>query len=392
MVDVIEKSDPSRILHVISGLHPGGAELTLKRLISEWSDLGFQHIVVSLTDIGSIGRSLISNGIPVTSLQMQRKLFALGGLFRLRKLVYSLQPALIQTWMYPSDLLGGLVARITHRIPVVWNIRQTRLDRKHHKLLTYLARWVCAKSSTILPSRIVCNSKSAMQSHEEVGYGSDKMVLIPNGFDLTIFHPDQEARRELREELNVPENTPMIGMVARYDPLKDHQTFAQAAGILRRSRPEIRFLLAGQGVDWSNRCLLEWLEKQHIVENCILVGHRDDVARVHAAVDIATLSSLSEGMPNVIGEAMACGVPCVATDVGDTRELIGEAGRLVPPRDPEALAEAWLEILTLAPAERAAIGALGRDQIAQNYSIQTMISRYRDLYRELSDVRNHRIS
>lgn len=231
-----------------------------------------------------------------------------------------------------------------------------------------------------------------MQSHEEVGYGSDKMVLIPNGFDLTIFHPDQEARRELREELNVPENTPMIGMVARYDPLKDHQTFAQAAGILRRSRPEIRFLLAGQGVDWSNRCLLEWLEKQHIVENCILVGHRDDVARVHAAVDIATLSSLSEGMPNVIGEAMACGVPCVATDVGDTRELIGEAGRLVPPRDPEALAEAWLEILTLAPAERAAIGALGRDQIAQNYSIQTMISRYRDLYRELSDVRNHRIS
>lgn len=388
----MEKPDPIKVLHVISGLHPGGAELTLKRLISEWVDSEFRHYVGSLTDIGSIGQSLISNGIPVTSLQMQRKLFAFGGLFRLRKLLRSLQPALIQTWMYPSDLLGGVAARTTHRVPVIWNIRQTRLDREHHKLLTYLARYACARTSRILPSRIVCNSKSAMWSHQEVGYSSDKMVMIPNGFDVEIFRPDQEARQELRRELNIPANAPLIGMVARYDPLKDHQTFAQAAGILRRSLPETRFLLAGRGIDGSNRCLLDWLSMHQALENCILVGHRDDVARLHTAVDVATLSSVSEGMPNVIGEAMACGVPCVATDVGDTRELIGEAGLLVPPRDPAALAQAWLEILTLTPVERAAIGAKGREQIVKNYSIRTMIGRYQELYRELADVRNYRLS
>jgi glycosyltransferase involved in cell wall biosynthesis len=195
----------------------------------------------------------------------------------------------------------------------------------------------------------------------------------------------------VRAELGLPPDAPLIAMVARFDPVKDHPTFLEAAARLHARRPDVRFLLCGRDVTWENRGLAAAVERAGARGFVHLLGQREDVARVTAALDLSTLSSsCGEGFSNVVGEAMACGVPCVVTDVGDSGAIVADTGLVVPPRDPEALAAAWAQLLARPAEERAAIGRAARRRIEDNYSLDVIVRRYQDLYEELADVRNRR--
>jgi glycosyltransferase involved in cell wall biosynthesis len=286
--------------------------------------------------------------------------------------------------MYHADLVGGIAARLGSAPPVIWNIRHTLVRRSDLKHSTLLVARVNAALSRLIPARIVCCAESALETHLRLGYARDKMLVIPNGFDLELFRPNPTARAEVRFALGVDETSPLIGMCGRFDLQKDHNNFFRAAGILHATRPDANFVLWGRGVDSANSLLAKWISAEDLQASVHLLGFRTDSQHINAALDIGTLSAAyGEAFPNVIGEAMSCGIPCVVTDVGDSAKIVGNTGRVVPPRQPEALAAAWQELLQLDPEERAGLGGRARQRVMDLFSLDRMADAYAELYRDI---------
>jgi glycosyltransferase involved in cell wall biosynthesis len=323
-------------------------------------------------------------GVAVRALGMRESLTDIAAPGELARTLRQRPPHVIQTWLYHADLIGGIAAWWTG-VPVVWGIRQSNLSPQDTRRSTLWIAKLCARLSHRIPRRIVCCSEAARRFHTAMGYAGEKMVVIPNGFDLRAFHPDPEARQSVRRELALTPSTPLVGLVARFDTEKDHRTFVQAAARLHAAMPSVHFLFCGQGVDPSNALLATWLASAGIQSQCHLLGPRDDVPRITAALDLATSSSYGEGFPNVVGEAMACGVPCVVTDVGESAAIVGETGRVVSAKDPTALADAWRILLEPAPDTRARLGAEARKRIESEFDIDKVAQRHVTLYGEVME-------
>lgn len=233
---------------------------------------------------------------------------------------------------------------------------------------------------SVLPDAIIYNSETSAVQHEDIGYLRKKRCVIPNGFDCDEFRPRPEARERLRTKIHLRNETILIGLVARYHSIKDHQNFIAAAAIFSRIDPAVHFVLLGSGVTMENAELMGGISAAGMSNRIHLLGETQNVAMITAGFDIATSSSWSEAFPNVVGEAMACGVPCVVTDVGASAYLVGETGRVVPPKDPRALADGWQSILQLPEEERGRLGRSARQRILQYFSLTTVAIIYRDLY------------
>ncbi len=340
--------------------------------------------VVSLTDKGPMTNQIETLGISVDALNMPRGVPDPGGIWRLKRLIRDQQPDIIQTWMYHSDLIGGIASRLACRSPVIWNIRHSNLDPRANKKTTLLTAHACALVSGRVPEKIICCSESSRQVHAEIGYDKNKMLVIPNGFNLEDFTPDKDARLSVRRELGISSDSALLGMVARFDPQKDHAGFVRAAEKLSGSGFNGYFILCGQDIDWYNVYLSKWIRDAGLAERFFLLGPRTDIPRLTAALDLACLSSaFGEGFPNILGEAMACGVPCVATDVGDSAAIVGDTGRIVPPKDPEAFAAACKELLDLGPEQRARLGFKARKRIEENFDLSKIIDKYEQLYQSI---------
>jgi glycosyltransferase involved in cell wall biosynthesis len=370
-----------KVMHVIPGLKVGGAETMLLKLMIASRDGRWEHEVVSMTDAGDVGPQMKRAGFVVHVLGMRNGVPNPMGLFELRKLFLERAPDIVQTWMYHADLLGGLAARWIGGIPVVWGIRQS--DLQTEKILKkFLARLVNPVLSYLIPHAIVCCAERGRQLHEEFGYSSAKMQVIPNGFDLSIFTPDPKKRAAARSFLGFSGDDLVVGMVARLHPMKDHRNFIRAAARVAAKVPHSRFLLCGAGATTQATELTEAIADTGLeASRFSLLGRRDDLDRIYPAMDLHVLSSRSvEGFPNVLGEAMACGVPCVATNMGDSALIVGDTGRIVPPRDPGALADAIVELLGMPEEARDRLGRAARQRIEERFSIETIAARYRALY------------
>jgi glycosyltransferase involved in cell wall biosynthesis len=384
--DVGDRSRPFngvlKVAHVIVGLGPGGAERMLVKLLGAIDRERFPSEVFTLLSIrDAITPEIDALGIPVTSLRMTRVLPDPIALVRLSALLRKSRPHVLQTWMYHADVVGGLAAAMTgQRLPVVWNIRATNPQAAFLRRRTRYLAHVCARMSRWLPQAIICCSAEARRVHVSLGYQDSRIRVIPNGFDIDTFRPDHRARAAVRSELGISAETWVIGMVARFDPHKDHRSFLDAARRLKAVHPDVRFLLCGPNISAANGQLREWIAAAGVDADCHLLGRRQDIPRITAALDIATLSSAEEGFPNVLGEAMSCAVPCVATDVGDSARLIGDTGRVVPPRNPRALADAWHELIALGRPNIRALGTRARRRIAQHFSIDQVARAYEDVY------------
>jgi glycosyltransferase involved in cell wall biosynthesis len=378
-----------RVAHVINGLGTGGAELMLARLLPLLQRADMPGMVVSLKPGGEVATRIREQGIDVTTLDFSPACAPSAARSLVREL-RKFDPDVVQTWMYHADLLGGVAGRLLLRCPVVWNLRTTAPTELVGR--QGLIR-LCARLSRSVPRRIVCCSHAAAAAHAAFGYDSKRMVVIHNGFDLDQLRPDPDGALALRQELGLVPEVPLIGLVARFDPLKDHESFLAAAGLLARQRADVRFVLCGDSVTSDNRVLVEWAERAGIRDRCYFLGRRTDIRRVNSMLDIATCSSRMEGMPNVIGEAMACGVSCVVTDTGDASLLVGGTGTVVPPSNPERLAAAWRDALSLGRDRLREAGARARERIASEFSLERSVRRYTELYGAVaSEPRNGRHS
>lgn len=343
----------------------------------------YRHSVTSLSGKGRIVGDLVAHGVEVSEMGMKKNIKAVQGIRDLTKRLKSTRPVVVQTWLYHADLVGGLAARRAG-MPVIWNLRQTGVARGGQKWSTALIVRLCAIVSKSLPVKIVCGSRAAREAHSEMGFDDNSMVVITNGVDTEMFRLDALARREFRHELGVADDTLVVGRVGRYHPQKDYRGFVEMAAELQKSIPRICFVLAGEKVDWSNSELSTWIQEKGLRSSFRLLGARRDVEKIMSGLDLFVSSSaFGEGFPNVIAEALACEVPCVATDVGDSREILGAPDRIVAPGDYGALAAAARDILAGPREARYRIGREGRKRISANYSMDRMIDSYETLYDEI---------
>jgi glycosyltransferase involved in cell wall biosynthesis len=376
-----------KILHLITGLNTGGAEVSLYRLLGHMDNSRFENRVVSLIPAGEIGEKIQALGIPVTSLGLRPGQFSLAALRLLTGELRRERPDILQTWMYHADLLGLLAAKLSGIQQVVWNIRSSNMDTHQYRKLTGLVLRLCSWLSG-LPRAVIVNSHAGQEFHANFGYHPRRWVRIPNGMDLDRFRPDEDSRRSVRAEFGLDQQMVLIGMLARYDPMKGHADFLHAAGLLTRSGVDAHFLLAGQAVSLDNETLMALIFEEGLAGRVHLLGRRNDIHCLEAALDILVMSSVfGEGFPNVVGEAMACGVPCAVTDVGDAAFLVADTGRVVPPRDPAALADALMVLVRLGADYRHRLGESARRRVVENFSIENTVVAYEALYSELAGSR-----
>lgn len=367
------------IVHLITDLNAGGAEIMLYKLLSGMDHSRFQNTVISLQSKGEIGAKIEKLGIPVHELNMNKNVIDLAKFVRLVRLLHHEKPHILQTWLYHADLMGLLAGKLTGIPAIYWNVRCSYMQLDNYSQVTGWIVKILAKLSG-LPQAIISNSQIGIAYHQKLGYKPQRWAVIPNGFDLTTFQPDSTARDILRDSLGIEPTALLIGSVGRYDPVKDYATFIQAANQVAQYLPDVYFLLAGLNLDDQNEELSAWAMQGPYRERFHFLGKRQDISQIMAALDVFSLQSIGEGFPNVVGEAMACGVPCTVTDVGDCAYIVGETGLVVPPKNPERLAEAWEELLGLSRNQRQQRGSLARQRMAELFSIESVVRRYEAFY------------
>jgi glycosyltransferase involved in cell wall biosynthesis len=372
-----------RVAYVIVGLDVGGAETMLERLVLTLGPR-VQPLVISLTNLGTIGPRLMARGVHVQALGMaRRQLPGPRTMWRLVQLLRQFQPDVVHTQMYHADLLGGLAARAAGVRAVMWNVHHCNLDASVNARATLWTIALCARLSHVLPHRISSVAERSRQVHVAAGYAAERFVVVPNGFDTTLFKPDASARASVRAELGLAADTPLVGVIGRFDPQKNHRGFCQAMAQLIKHRPDAHALLAGASINAENTELATWLQQHGVEAHCHLLGARNDVARLMAALDVLMLPSLGEAFPNVVGEAMACGVPCAVTDVGDAALMVGPYGRVVAAGDMLALGDATAALLALPEAQRIPHGQQIAASTRQRYDLSVVAARYLSEYQAM---------
>ena len=371
-----------KVIHVITGLNQGGAEAMLEKLVLAGRRINpeIEHQVINLGSAGVVGCRLSRAGVAVESVGLGLSPRALPGLIRLaRRLRPEAATTVIQTWLWHADLIGGLCARAAGNPRVVWNLRNSMPAHPATKPASRAVARICARLSGRIPAAIVCNSTAALRAHLAIGYCAAKCIVIPNGFDLRSFAHSASSRSEVRARWGIAPQETLLGMVARVDPLKDYSAFIHAAAHVAPRSPQVRFALVGEGVtrDAAIRALLAETRQ---AARFVLEERTDEVPKIMSALDIFCLASRSEGFPNVVGEAMACATPTIATDVGDVRSIIGDERLVAAAEDPDSLARCMEYVLGLDVDARRELGLRQRARVEAEFDIEHIWRRYRDLY------------
>jgi glycosyltransferase involved in cell wall biosynthesis len=373
-----------RIVHIINGLAPGGAEIMLCSFLSKADKEKYNTVVISLTNKGVLSEKIAEMGVPVHEIGMIPGKLNIKAFIKLIKCIRTIKPEIIQTWMYHSNVIGGVAGFFAGVKHIVWGVHASHLDGELTKNSTLAIIKISEWLSLFIPELIIFCSKTSYQLHLMLGYRTKIMKVVPNGFNLKDFHMDKTSREKVLKELGVEKEVPLVGMAARYDPQKNHSDFILAASKLNKEMPEVEYLLIGSGVTAENEVLVSEIMDVGMTNKIHLLGYRDDMPKIYAALNVATITSVyGEAFPLVVGEAMACEVPCVVTDVGDSTFIIGDTGIAVPPGKPDEIANAWMKLLKMDSIEKHKLGVAARERINSLFSIEHVVKQYEKHYSDL---------
>ncbi len=371
-----------KIVHVITGLEMGGAEHMLLKILSQ--DTENEHCVISLTDGGSLKNSYEETKHTLHTLGLKRGKLSFSALKKLATLIHIEDPDIIQGWMYHGNLaaLAGKICGFS-RASLYWNIRHSLHDLKHEKKSTAWVIRLCGFLS-FLPKKIIYNSHMSQIQHQKHFYSARKSVILPNGFDIDKFSPNASSRMKWRKEWSCEEETKVYGMIARYHPMKDHETLLQGfAKALENKKIKAKLVLVGTNVDESNSTLSTLIEKLSLKDHVVLMGERRDINEILPAFDYAILSSAwGEGFSNFLGESMACGIPAIATNIGDNARIIDEYGIIISSQNSDQLSNAIITMSNIDQDDYHRLSSACRIHINDNFTIDKITHDYLSLYQQ----------
>jgi len=368
-----------KIVYIIVSLETGGAQSMLIRLLKCIDKDRFDVIVISLTDTGELGQSVIDLGVPLITIGMTKNLFNIFALIRLYGAIRKTCPDVVHTWMYHSDLIGGLLARLLCVPRIVWGVRSADFFSSDTSLSTKLIVKVCAWLSTKVPHAIVYNSRKGLDHHNSLGYTKNNSHVIYNCVDTDRFKPQSSCYINLRRELNVADNRKIIGIVARYDYLKNHTGFIEMAKFVNDYDKDCDFLMIGANIK-NNKPLISLVRDRNILDNFHLWDSVPDIENIIGGLDAVIITSSSEAFPNVLIESMACGVPCFSTDVGDVRQVIYDKDWVVPIGDMKKLADVCIQYLELDMNIQKQIKDNIAQEVCQHFNSALMMQKYELIY------------
>ena len=346
----------------------GGAQRQLVTLAKALDKDRFDVTLISFYSGQPLEKDLEHSGVRFISLNKRGRWDMIGFLLRLIHQMRVTRPDVVHGYLDIPNLLA-LFLKPFVQARVVWGIRAAEIDLRQYDWLLRLASQL-ERIFARFADLIIVNSTAGLEHHLARGFPPQKMVVIPNGIDTDVFRPDREAGARVRAEWRIAADTKLIGTVGRLDPVKGLPTFLKAAAIVAGKRDDVRFACVGPGPASYVLKLQQLTNEMSITEKVIWPGARADVASVYSALDVFCSSSCGESFPNAVGEAMACGVPCVVTNVGDSASIVGERGIVVPPRNAEALAAGLISGLE---TDRAEIGPKARTRVLENFSVEQMV-------------------
>jgi glycosyltransferase involved in cell wall biosynthesis len=364
-----------RVLFLIRALQRGGAERQLVELVRNLDHARFNVTVVTYYRGGELADELRSvPNVQVLSADKRSRWDVVGFALRLWRIARSVRPRVVHGYMHGANELGLLLGRLLGA-RVIWGVRASGLDLRHYdsatRLLYRTSSWLASRADAL-----IANSEAGRRFYVERGYPTNRVLVIPNGIDTELYRFSASERRRLRAQWHVGEGECLVGIVARIDPMKDHETFVRAAAALAATRPAVRFAVVGADGNGGLARIQQLAMQLGVMPRIVWAGPRSDMSAVYSALDILTSSSaFGEGFSNSIAEAMACERVCVATDVGDARKVLGSSGEIVPPAQPDALVRAWSQLLDRGPAWRVARGSEARAYIIDNFSVAALAAR-----------------
>jgi len=364
------------VFFLIRSLNIGGTERQLVELVKGLDKTRFKVTVGIFYNEGALIEEIEGiPGIHVISLNKRGRWDLARFICRFIKILTTLKPHILYSFLPDANLVGLISGRITRVKQIVWGVRASNMDVSRYDWLAGLSLRLSVFLSRF-PNAIIANSVAGLRFHKDIGYKTERMKVIPNGIDTKLFKPDHPSGFRLRDEWGIDEKTVSIGLMGRLDPMKDHTTFLRAVKIFNQEERSVRFVCVGDGKEPYKSEIHSLCRKLGLNGSLIWTGERYDMIVVYNAMDIVTSSSsFGEGFPNVIGEAMACGVPCVVTDVGDSAIIVGETGIVVPPKDPQALADGWRSMLKRLNDKSSSIKEMARARIVSHYSSEIFIQK-----------------
>lgn len=369
---MLAKKMKKNIAFLIRDLEYGGAQRQLVTLVKEFDKRDFDLSLLYFYSDGPLLNDLKDSDISVISLNKQGRWDLLGFLGRFIWAMWKIKPHILHAYMADSNITALLLKPFFPKTRIIWGIRVSQtpsldwLERIISKLEKFLSSFV---------DLIIVNSHSGKEDYANNGFPIEKMVVISNGIDTEKFKPDREAGRKIRLEWGISEDEILIGLVGRLYPEKDHPNFLRAAELLCGEHENLRFVCVGDGPDEAYKeNLSQMTQELGLSKKVIWAGAHSNMCAIHNALDIAVSASASgEGFGNVIGEAMACGVTCVVTDIGDSAWIVGDTGVVVPPQNPEALAEGCKKLIVLPLEERKVLQENARRKIIEKFSVNNLV-------------------
>lgn len=361
-----------KVCFLIRSLQRGGAERQCVLLAKGFKKLGHNVNVLVFYSGGDLYQELVNAGISVTSLEKQRRWELVGFLWRVRLCLRKERPDILYSLLQVSNVLAVVAKLFVPTMKAVWGVRTAFMDLSYYDWLVRFSYWLEPRLSP-LADLIIVNSEAGIQYAKQKGYCTARMVVIPNGIDTDTFVEDSSKGSRLRELWGVGNRELLIGLVARVDPIKDYATFLRAADLVAKRCSQVRFVCIGEGDPAYKASLVSLAEELGLTSRIIWAGECQDMPVAYSALDLFCLTSLAEGLPNVLLEAMACGRICVVTDVGDALRIVGNTGYVVRPGDPEALCAAWLKAMSVSDSEKAAQSRMARQRIINQFSVKQLL-------------------
>jgi glycosyltransferase involved in cell wall biosynthesis len=369
-----------KVAHISTGLETGGAEVQLLRLLNAFDNNKFEVMVIGLDRDTYLGDRIRELGIPVYALNIKKKPTAIMQAYRLMN---AFNPDIIHGTMYEGGVVGSLLGRfLPNKPPVIWTVHEGLDNYRQEPLRKQLQLRLWGLLSK-MPECIMYVSYLNKEQHLNWGFNNTKAIVIPNGVDTQRFYPDAIARKTIRNSLGIPQQSSVIGITARFHPVKHHIGFINAAALLVKTHPDTHFIMVGTDIDANNKVLTDLIAKHSLQKKIHLLGHREDIPAIVNAYDIAALTSLGEAFPLTLGEAMASTIPCVATNVGDNGYIIKQTGRVVPVKDTVAMANAWRQLLEMDDKAFKQLGRVALERVLHKFTLKQQVQQHETLYESI---------